>query len=139
MIEHENLPSVVRRMTAGRMLLDGNSVEKVANDLHLSLATVKRYKALVDSGGLVALSTLGIGGRTSALDAHALAWISNALQGSAMKHGFDSDSWTNSRLRQVIETKYGVRFSRVYVWQIATNLGLGHLLSKSKRQFGPPT
>jgi len=63
----------------------------------------------------------------------ALAWIAAALRGSAREHGFESDAWTNGRLRSVIESRYGVRYSRVYVWQIATNLGLGHLLSKSRR------
>lgn len=134
MLSHpENLPSVVRRMTAGQMLIDGMSLDQVANRLHLSMATVKRYKALVDEGGLEALRQLAVGGRSSALDQAALMWISKALQGSAKVHGFESDAWTNARLRALIENKYGVRYSRVYVWQIATNLGLGHLLSKSRR------
>jgi transposase len=129
----ENLPSVMRRMTAGQMLLDGASVDHVAEELHLSLATVRRYKALIDAGGLDALRQLGVGGRTSVLDQRALEWISAALHGSARAHGFDSDAWTNARLRALIETQFGVRYSRVYIWQIATNLGLGHLLSKSRR------
>jgi transposase len=115
------------------MLLDGASVDQVAEELHLSLATVRRYKALIDAGGLDALRQLGVGGRTSVLDQRALEWISAALQGSARAHGFDSDAWTNARLRSIIETQFGVRYSRVYIWQIATNLGLGHLLSKSRR------
>ncbi|WP_306434234.1 helix-turn-helix domain-containing protein [Caballeronia glathei] len=129
----ENLPSVVRRMTAGRMLLDGASVEAVAEQLHLSIQTVKRYQAIVSAGGLEALQKMGVGGRASVLDQEALAWIAAALRGSAREHGFESDAWTNGRLRSVIESRYGVRYSRVYVWQIATNLGLGHLLSKSRR------
>jgi transposase len=76
---------------------------------------------------------MGVGGRASVLDQEALAWIAAALRGSAREHGFESDAWTNGRLRSVIESRYGVRYSRVYVWQIATNLGLGHLLSKSRR------
>jgi transposase len=129
----ETLPSVVRRMTAGRMLLDGESVERVAEYLHLSVQTVRRYKAIVNEGGLEALSKMGVGGRTSVLDRAALEWIGQALQESARKHGFGSDAWTNARLRELIERQFGVRYSRVYVWQIATNLGLGHLLSKSRR------
>jgi transposase len=129
----ETLPSVVRRMTAGRMLLDGESVERVAEHLHLSVQTVRRYKAIVNEGGLEALSKMGVGGRTSVLDRAALEWIGQALQESARKHGFGSDAWTNARLRELIERQFGVRYSRVYVWQIATNLGLGHLLSKSRR------
>jgi transposase len=129
----ETLPSVVRRMTAGRLLLEGASVESVAEELHLSMQTVRRYKAIVAEGGLDALSKMGVGGRASALDRDALAWIAHALQGSAREHGFESDAWTNARLRALIERRFGVRYSRVYIWQIATNLGLGHLLSKSRR------
>ncbi len=134
MLPHaDNLPSVVRRMTAGQMLIDGATIEEVAAQLNLSLATVKRYKSMIDAGGLDALKQKGVGGRSSALDQKALEWIAQALQGSARAHGFESDAWTNGRLRSLIETRYGVKYSRVYVWQIATNLGLGHLLSKSRR------
>jgi transposase len=134
MLSHpDTLPSVVRRMTAGRMLLEGTSVEAVAEQLHLSVQTVRRYKAIVSEGGLDALAKMGVGGRASALDREALDWIAAALQGSARDHGFASDTWTNARLRELIERRYGVRYSRVYIWQIATNLGLGHLLSKSRR------
>jgi transposase len=108
-------------------------VETVAEQLHLSVQTVRRYKATIDRGGLDALAKMGVGGRVSALDRDALEWIAQALRGSARLHGFESDTWTNARLRELIERRYGVRYSRVYVWQIATNLGLGHLLSKSRR------
>jgi hypothetical protein len=37
------------------------------------------------------------------------------------------------RLRELISARFGVQYSRVYAWQIATNLGLGHRLSKSSR------
>jgi transposase len=127
------LPSVLRRMTAGQMLVDGASVDEVADKLHLSTATVKRYKALVEAGGLEALKQMAIGGRTSVLDQQALEWISAALNGSAKAHGFESDAWTNARLKAVIEARYGIRYSRVHIWQIATNLGLAHVLSKSRR------
>lgn len=129
----DNLPTVVRRMTAGRMILDGATDTQVADHLHLSRQTVKRYRAIVEADGLDALKQLGIGGRVSVLDENALKWIASALQDSARVYGFESDAWTNARLRSVIEKKFGVRFSRVYVWQLATKLGLGHVLSKSKR------
>ncbi len=129
----ENLPSVVRRMAAGQMLLDGATPDQVAKQLNLSMATVKRYRAIIDAGGLDALRQMGVGGRTSVLDHQALEWIASALQGSARLQGFESDAWTNARLRSLIEKNYGVKYSRVYIWQIATNLGLGHLLSKSRR------
>ncbi len=129
----EDLPSVARRMTAGEMLIEGASVSEVAETMQLSTDTVRRYKVILDEGGLEALKKMRVGGRSSVLNAEALEWIAAALRGSARDHGFPGDSWTNSRLRELIATRFGVRYSRVYVWQIATNLGLGHRLSKSSR------
>ncbi|CAM2154039.1 transposase [Pararobbsia alpina] len=131
--ETDELPTVVRRMKAGRMLVAGATVKEVADALRMSPVTVRRYQLIVQAGGLDALKLIGVGGRASALDREALDWIAQALQGSARVHGFDSDAWTNSRLREVIEARFGVRYSRVYIWQIATNLGLGHCLAKSTR------
>jgi transposase len=115
------------------MLLAGSPVSAVATALNLSTATVKRYKAILDDGGLDALKKMSVGGRSSVLDAEALEWIADALRGSAQQHGFPSDAWTNARLRELIGARFGVQYSRVYTWQIATNLGLGHRLSKSSR------
>jgi transposase len=128
----ESLPSVVRRMAAGTMLVDGATLGDVAYQLHLSMPTVKRYQALIQRGGLDALRELSVGGRTSSLDHATREWIASALRSSATSYGFDGDAWTNARLRALIQSKIGIRFSRVYVWQIATNLGLGYRLSKSR-------
>jgi transposase len=129
----DELPTVIRRMQAGRMLLDGASLDEVANALHLSLGTVRKYRAMVREGGLEALKQLGVGGRSPALDAAAMEWIASALRGSAREHGFASDAWTSKRLCDLIHARYDIRFSRVYVWRLATNLGLGSRLSKSSR------
>jgi transposase len=129
----DNLPSVARRMLAGKMLTDGATIDAVADALHISTYTVRRYKTILNDGGLDALRRISIGGRTSVLDDMAREWIANALRGSAREHGFPSDAWTNGRLRELIGSRFGVHYSRVYTWQIATDLGLGHRLSKSRR------
>jgi transposase len=128
----DNLPSVARRMMAGRMLTEGASVDTVATTLQISSYTVRRYKSILDDGGLDALRRVSIGGRSSVLDDAARQWIGDALRGSAKEHGFPSDTLTNGRLRELIGTRFGVHYSRVYTWQIATDLGLGHRLSKSR-------
>lgn len=129
----EELPTVLRRMQAGQMLLSGASLNEVADTLHLSLTTVRKYRTLVQSGGLDALKTLGVGGRSPALDEDAMEWIALALQGPARIHGFASDAWTSTRLCKLIRDRFGICFSRVYAWQLATNLGLGSRLGKSSR------
>ncbi len=129
----EDLPSVARRMAAGQMLIEGATVNAVADSLHLSAQTVRRYKSIVEGGGLDALKQMSVGGRPSVLNQAALMWIAEALHGSAREHGFTSDAWTNSRVRELIGKQFGVHYSRVYTWQIVSNLGLGHRLSKSAR------
>ena len=129
----EDLPSVVRRMNAGRMLTEGASVNAVAEAFHLSTDTVRKYRSIIAAGGLEALQKMSVGGRASVLDGAAMEWIAAALSGSACEHGFPTEAWTNARLREVIKVRFGVSYSRVYTWQLATNLGLGHRLSKSSR------
>jgi transposase len=115
------------------MLLDGASDDAVMKELGLSKPTGRRCRSLLEAGGLEALRDLGVGGRESVLGPDRLAWITSALQDSGKVYGFESEVWTNSRVRMLIERKFGVRFTRVYIWQLATNLGLGHALSKSRR------
>ncbi|WP_089164905.1 winged helix-turn-helix domain-containing protein [Caballeronia sordidicola] len=50
-------------------------------------------------------------------------WIASALRGSPVAYGFDSDQWTDGRLRSLVEKKFGLSFSRVYVRQIIIDLG----------------
>jgi transposase len=123
----------MRRMNAGRMLMEGTSVSAVADALHLSTDTVRKYRSIIAQGGLEALQKMSVGGRASVLDSAAMEWIAAALSGSACDHGFPTDAWTNARLRELIKARFGVSYSRVYAWQLATNLGLGHRLSKSSR------
>ena len=129
----DELPSVVRRMTAGQMLVDGASIPEVVEAMHISAETARRYKSILDRGGLEALKQMSVGGRTAALDDDARRWLAAALRGSAREHGFPTDTWTNSRVRELIATRFDTRYSRVHTWQIVTDLGLAHRLSKSSR------
>jgi transposase len=130
---NEELPTVMRRLAAGRMLMEGASISDVAEQLHISENTVRKYRTLVNEGGLDSLRQLSVGGRSSVLDDAAMQWIASALSGPASVHGFPTDAWTSNRLREVIRAHFGVSYSRVYTWQIATNLGLGHRLTKSRK------
>ena len=130
---NDALPTVMRRLAAGKMLMEGASVSDIAAQLHISENTVRKYRALVNEGGLESLRQMSVGGRSSVLDEAAMQWIAAALSGPAGIHGFPSDAWTSNRLRELIRAQFGVSYSRVYTWQIATNLGLGHRLTKSRK------
>src|SRR5258708_13609 len=103
----EELPTVTRRMAAGKMLMDGASVSDVAAQLHISENTVRKYKAMVSQGGLDSLKQLSVGGRASVLDEAALQWIESALSGPAGIHGFPSDAWTRNPLREAVLAGFG--------------------------------
>jgi transposase len=104
------LPSVVRRMRAGQMLVAGEGIDSVARELGISTASARRYKAIIEEGALEALATMSVGGRQPALDARGLEWIANSLRSSPAAFGFNSDQWTDGRLQSVIRNQFRRRF-----------------------------
>ncbi|RAS33204.1 helix-turn-helix domain-containing protein [Paraburkholderia bryophila] len=128
---NNDLPSIARRLAAGRMLHDGVPLAQVAQAMGMKNATVEKYQHLLEKGGLDALRDVGVGGRPSSLDAEARAWLAEALRGSPREYGFDSDNWTNLRLRELITRRFGVSYSRVYAWRLATDLGVSYRFGRS--------
>jgi transposase len=121
----KHLPSVARRIRAGEMLMAGETIESVVQQLGISTPSAKRYKALLEEGGLAALENISVGGRKSVLDPTAFDWIAEALRGSPAAFGFETGRWTDGRLQQVIYKQFGVNFSRVYTRRIMIDLGFG--------------
>jgi len=110
------------------MLLKGKSPSDVATVLGISPQTARRYQSLMAEGGLDALTHMSVGGRKPALSPEGREWIASALRGSPVAYGFDSDQWTEGRLRSLVENKFGLSFSRVYVRQIIIDLGFADRL-----------
>jgi transposase len=125
---NDDLPTVARRVAAGQKLLDGVPATQVAKEMGMAKATVERYRKLLDEGGLEALRNMSVGGRHSALDLTDLEWLAQALKGSPRDYGFDADGWSNARMRELISRRFGISYSRVYAWQLATRLGVSHRL-----------
>lgn len=114
----------MKRLQAARLLASGCSIESVARTMGLSVVTVSRYRTVLDTDGIEAFEKISVGGRKSALDEEARAWVVKAVHGSPRRHGFDVDQWTGPKLRAVIERPFGVRFSTVYVRQLTIDLGV---------------
>ncbi|WP_086386223.1 helix-turn-helix domain-containing protein [Caballeronia sordidicola] len=128
------LPSVQIRMAAGRLLLRGETIATVCEEVGISIKTAKRYQELFAAGGLAALENMSVGGRPSALSPEAFDWIAAALQGEPQAYGFPGARWTSGTLGQLIERQFGVKYSRVYVRQIVLNLGLSLRLGRRLRE-----
>ncbi len=73
-----------------------------------------------------------LGGRASALDADARKWLVTVLKRPATEFGFDSEQWSNAKLGTSVEQRCCVRYSRVYVCEIAQQPELGHRLLKRR-------
>ncbi|OAJ55247.1 transposase [Paraburkholderia ginsengiterrae] len=130
---NDDLPTIARRLAAGQKLLDGIPVAQIAEEMGMAKTTVEKYRQVLEEGGLDALRNISVGGRRSALDGAARAWIAEALRGSPRDYGFDADGWTNTRMRELIRRQYGISYSRVYAWQLATDLGVSHRFGRSGR------
>ncbi|HEX7907841.1 MAG TPA: helix-turn-helix domain-containing protein [Paraburkholderia sp.] len=130
---NDDLPTIARRLAAGKKLLDGIPVAQIAEDMGMAKTTVEKYRKMLEEGGLEALRNISVGGRRSALDESARIWIAGAMRGSPRDYGFDADGWTNARMRELIRRHYGISYSRVYAWQLATDLGVSHRFRRSGR------
>jgi transposase len=116
------------------MLMASEGTDSVARQLGISTASAKRYKAIIEENGIHALEGMGVGGRKSALNAEAREWIAHSLRGSPLVFGFATDQWTDGRLQSVIQKRFGVDFSRVYVRQILIDLGFADRLKARRSQ-----
>jgi transposase len=117
---------------APQLLAGGGSLESVALTVGQCVESGKRYKAVFNTRGVAALDKMSVGGRKSALDEEARAWIVEAVRGSPRCHGFDIDRWSNPALQALIKRQFGQRFSTVYVRQLMINLGVHYRMRTFK-------
>jgi hypothetical protein len=61
------------------------------------------------------------------------SWVAAALHHAPKAQGIAADGWTNERLREAIQSRFGIRYSRGHVWKIATGLKLSQLIRKARR------
>ncbi|BFG80716.1 hypothetical protein PTKU46_87500 [Paraburkholderia terrae] len=110
------------------MLMAGHSVMHIVQELGLSDNTVRKYRAIMERGGMAALQSLSVGGRRSVLDIHARGKLADALAGIPQDYGIDADRWTIGGVGRLILRDFGLSFSRVYVRQLIIDLGFGDRL-----------
>ncbi|HZR34404.1 MAG TPA: helix-turn-helix domain-containing protein [Nevskia sp.] len=123
MIRHE---LEQRRIQAGQLLLRGMRQSEVANRLHVSRETVRRWADKIGMGGLDALKNAPRLGRPAGLGPAQRQELAQLLQQGAMAQGFASDGWSLARVGQLIERQFGRRYSDVQVWRILGSLGWSH-------------
>ncbi|MFM0305673.1 winged helix-turn-helix domain-containing protein [Paraburkholderia sediminicola] len=121
----------MRRRIAAKMLLDGDSVDRVSKALNISARTITKYKSMVVVDGVKAVEQLKSSGRKAALGPEALEWLRGALEGSPMGHGYETELWRNGDVQKLINDKFGIYHSSGHVRTLVGKLGL-------ERRMRPP-
>lgn len=112
-----------RRLMAGRLLLEGKGVREVARLTGASPGAVSRWKQAVERGGLEALKAKPHPGRPPRLTPEQKEELEAVLLRGAEAAGFPTDLWTLSRVAEVIEREFGVRYHPGHVWYILRGMG----------------
>jgi transposase len=90
----ERIPLGRRRELAAELLLKGERPTDISRKTGLSFPTIRKYRALLDSGGPHALTRLNGYGSRSQLNEEALSWLVSAVKHSPKLHGIAATAWT---------------------------------------------
>lgn len=121
-----------RRKIAARMLLDGESADRVAKALNISERTITKYRSMVVADGVEAVERLRSSGRDATLGPEALDWLRAALERSPTAHGYESELWRNGDVQRLIKERFGVYHSSGHVRTLVGKLGLAHRMRPPK-------
>lgn len=104
-----------RRCLAVRRVLEGYSIDEVADFFDVHPRTVKRWLQVFREGGWDGLASQPVAGRPAKLtvtqEKIALRWLNDSPTG----HGFPTELWTARRLAQLIEEEWGIQFHPRYL------------------------
>ncbi len=113
-----------RRLAAADELLGGLTQSKVATKYGVSRTTASRWARALTHNGVEGLRKRRATGRPSRLRPDQLAQLREIYSEGAIVSGFESDRWTTSKLAQVIELKFAVRYDQDHVGRLLHKLGL---------------
>ncbi|MEX3922081.1 helix-turn-helix domain-containing protein [Paraburkholderia sp. BR10872] len=108
-------PWTDRRLVAADMLERGQSIQQVAAALELGPATARRYAALFRSGGKHSLLQMSDVGRRRKLPAEGMNWLIAAIKHAPVLHGFEIERWTREAVVELVERRFGIRYSRSHI------------------------
>ena len=112
-----------RRRLAGRLLLEGRKIGEVAQILAASESSVRRWRRVVEKGGLEALKAKPHPGRKPRLNEKQKQRLVKVLLAGPRKAGYRTDLWTCPRVAEVIAKTFGVKYHPAHVWKILRSLG----------------
>jgi transposase len=112
-----------RRQQAWRLSQLGWKSSDIAVALSASQGAVSRWLSAARRGGIEALLSRPIPGRSARLGPEQLSRIPDFLWHGAEAYGFRGDVWTCGRVAGVLQEELGVRYSKSQVSRILKTLG----------------
>ena len=106
-----------------RLLKKGQSQAEIARQLGVSPAAVCVWSRKLKKYGKESLAMQKAPGRPPRLTKADKAELERILKAGAVAAGFESERWTQKRVRQVIEQKFGVRYHRNYISRLLHDMG----------------
>jgi transposase len=113
-----------RRLRAIEMLQDGETQEGVAEELGVTRNAVYFWWRAYRQQGRQGLARRPHTGRKPRTDRKVLEKIPALLNKGAESYGFEGDVWTLDRVREVIQSEFGLEYSTRHVGKILAKLGL---------------
>ncbi len=123
-----------RRMEAIGLIRAGATQADVARQLRVSREAVRKWWDRYQRGGLRALRARPRTGHPRQVALPVLRKrLPRLLAKGATAHGYATDIWTLSRVSDVIEREFGVRYSVGHTWRLLVE-GLGWTCQKPERR-----
>jgi len=114
------------RLRAGELVLRGFDNDAIIEILDVSLSSVKRWRAKVESDGLHALARKPGAGRPANLSPNQLDELKAIILQGAIAAGYLTDRWTSRIVADLIHKKWGVEYCLSNVRKILCDLGLSY-------------
>jgi len=105
------------------MFEQGARQADVVKALGVSRSAVSKWYAAWQRGGREALAARRASGRPSKLTVEKRQILEQELLRGPKAHGYATELWTLSRIRQLIHKLFGVRYHEAHVWWLLRRLG----------------
>ena len=112
-----------RRYRALQLLKGGYDAGEVARRVGVDRRSVRRWKAAYREGGDQALKARAVSGRPPKLSAIQKEELETALLAGPEAAVFATDLWTCPRVRELIRTRFGVRYHVDHMGRLLRTLG----------------
>jgi transposase len=113
----------VRRRIAAKLLQEGKGIREVARLIGAAPSAVHGWKKALIEGGPEALKAKPHPGRPAQLTDEQKAELERLLLEGPLAADFPTDLWTLTRVAQVIERHFGVKYHPGHVWRILRDMG----------------